>query len=183
MLNQHPKKHRHAGTPNSVRDPLVDPGNLSHRYQARSTADLDRPRSRMVVAKPMRAFNTSRAVRASGTEERAQPSCAALPQPKSGSAKPCPIAAQCPRSARWARAWRRKINFDVALQRLYAAKDDRADPSAGQSDAVALIFCSVGTARNAAIATYLQGKTINRSAEAAAGCARKSLRGIAEGLA
>jgi len=52
-----------------------------------------------------------------------------------------------------------------------------------QSDAVALIFCSVGTARNAAIATYLQGKTINRSAEAAAGCARKSLRGIAEGLA
>jgi len=79
----------------------------------------------------MRAFNASRAVRASGTEERAQPSCAALPQPKSGSAKPCPIAAQCPRSARWARAWRRKINFDVALQRLYAAKDGRADPSAG----------------------------------------------------
>jgi hypothetical protein len=133
MLNQHRKKHRHAGTPNSVRDPLVDPGNPSHRYQARSTADLDRPRSRMVVAKPMRAFNTSRAVRASGTEERAQPSCAALPQPKSGSAKPCPIAAQCPRSARWARAWRRKINFDVALQRLYAAKDGRADPSAGRA--------------------------------------------------
>src|SRR6516165_7987301 len=49
MLNQHPKKHRHAGTPNSVRDPLVDPGNPSHRYQARSTAHLDRPRSRMVA--------------------------------------------------------------------------------------------------------------------------------------
>src|SRR6516165_4120082 len=49
MLNQHPKKHRHAGTPNVVRDPLVDPGNPSHRYQARSTAHLDRPRSRMVA--------------------------------------------------------------------------------------------------------------------------------------
>src|SRR6516225_10090072 len=49
MLNQHPKKHRHAGTPNIVRDPLVDPGNPSHRYQARSTAHLDRPRSRMVA--------------------------------------------------------------------------------------------------------------------------------------
>src|SRR6516164_9449241 len=49
MLNQHPKKHRHAGTPNIVPDPLVDPGNPSHRYQARSTAHLDRPRSRMVA--------------------------------------------------------------------------------------------------------------------------------------
>jgi branched-chain amino acid transport system substrate-binding protein len=52
-----------------------------------------------------------------------------------------------------------------------------------QSDEVALIFCSLETARNAAIARYLQGKNINRSAEVAAGCARKSLHGIAEGLA
>ena len=44
-----PQSHRHAGTPNVVRDPLVDPGNPSHRYQARSTAHLDRPRSRMVA--------------------------------------------------------------------------------------------------------------------------------------
>ena len=137
----------------------------------------------MVVAKPMRAFNASRAVRASGTEERAQPSGAALPQPKSGTAKPCPIAAQCPRSARWARAWRRKINFDVLYNGYTPPKTVEQTRRLVQSDAVALIFCSVGTARNAAIATYLQGKTINRSAEAAAGCARKSLRGIAEGLA
>ena len=52
-----------------------------------------------------------------------------------------------------------------------------------QSDEVALIFCSVGTGRNASIARDLQGKNINRTAEAAAGCARKSLHGIAEGLA
>jgi hypothetical protein len=49
MLNQHSKKHHHAGTPNVVPDPLVDPGNPSHRYQARSTAHLDRPCSRMVA--------------------------------------------------------------------------------------------------------------------------------------
>ena len=41
--------HAGASTPNVVRDPLVDPGNPSHRYQARSTAHLDRPRSRMVA--------------------------------------------------------------------------------------------------------------------------------------
>src|SRR6185369_17851560 len=49
MLNQHSKKHHRAGTPNVVPDPLVDPGNPSHRYQARSTAHLDRPCSRTVV--------------------------------------------------------------------------------------------------------------------------------------
>jgi len=49
MLNQHSKKHHRAGTPNVVPDPLVDPGNPSHRYQARSTAHLDRPCSRMVA--------------------------------------------------------------------------------------------------------------------------------------
>ena len=49
MLNQHPKKHRRAGPPNVIRDPLVDPGNPSYRYQARSTAHFDRPRSRMVA--------------------------------------------------------------------------------------------------------------------------------------
>src|SRR6476659_4254158 len=49
MLNQHSKKHHRAGIPNIVPDPLVDPGNPSHRYQARSTAHLDRPCSRMVV--------------------------------------------------------------------------------------------------------------------------------------
>jgi SRSO17 transposase len=43
------KKHHHAGTPNIAPDPLVDPGNPSHRYQARSTAHLDRPCSRMVA--------------------------------------------------------------------------------------------------------------------------------------
>jgi hypothetical protein len=49
MLSQHSKKHYHAGAPNIVPDPLVDPGNPSHRYQARSTAHLDRPCSRMVA--------------------------------------------------------------------------------------------------------------------------------------
>src|SRR6516162_7673107 len=49
MLNQHSKKHHHAGPPNIVPDSLVDPGNPSHRYQARSTAHLDRPCSRMVA--------------------------------------------------------------------------------------------------------------------------------------
>jgi hypothetical protein len=49
MLNQHSKKHHRAGTPNVVPDPLVDPGNPSHRYQARSTAHLDRPCFRMVA--------------------------------------------------------------------------------------------------------------------------------------
>src|SRR4029077_8719994 len=49
MLNQHSKKHHRAGTPNVVPDPLVDPGNPSHRYQARSTAHLERPCSRMVA--------------------------------------------------------------------------------------------------------------------------------------
>jgi DNA-binding IclR family transcriptional regulator len=48
MLSQHSKK-RDAGAPNIVPDPLVDPGNPSHRYQARSTAHLDRPCSRMVA--------------------------------------------------------------------------------------------------------------------------------------
>ncbi|MEY9181950.1 SRSO17 transposase [Bradyrhizobium sp. USDA 326] len=42
-------KKRDAGAPNIVPDPLVDPGNPSHRYQARSTAHLDRPCSRMVA--------------------------------------------------------------------------------------------------------------------------------------
>ncbi len=46
MLSQHSKK-RDAGAPNIVPDPLVDPGNPSHRHQARSTAHLDRPCSRM----------------------------------------------------------------------------------------------------------------------------------------
>src|ERR1700746_177468 len=49
MLNQHSKKHHHAGPPNIVPEPLGDPGNPSHRYQARSTAHLDRPCSRMVA--------------------------------------------------------------------------------------------------------------------------------------
>src|SRR4029077_16663073 len=49
MPSQHSKKHRHADAPNIVPDPLVDSGNPSHRYQARSTAHLDRPRSRMVA--------------------------------------------------------------------------------------------------------------------------------------
>jgi hypothetical protein len=49
MPNQHSKKHHHAGTTNIAPDPLVDPGNPSHRYQARSTAHLDRPCSRMVA--------------------------------------------------------------------------------------------------------------------------------------
>src|ERR1700752_758014 len=49
MPSQHSKKHRHAGAPNIVPDPLVDSGNPSHRYQARSTAHVDRPRSRMVA--------------------------------------------------------------------------------------------------------------------------------------
>src|ERR1700757_724657 len=49
MLNQHSKKHHPAGPPNIVPDPLVDPGNPSHRYQARSTAHLYRPCSRMVA--------------------------------------------------------------------------------------------------------------------------------------
>src|SRR5262249_45554511 len=48
MLSQHSKKH-HAGAPNIVPDPLVDPGNPPRRYQARSTAHPDRPRSRMVA--------------------------------------------------------------------------------------------------------------------------------------
>src|SRR6185369_1537579 len=48
MLSQHSKKPG-AGAPNIVPDPLVDPGNPSHRYQARSTAHLDRPCSRMVA--------------------------------------------------------------------------------------------------------------------------------------
>src|SRR5579863_6625850 len=48
MLSQHSKK-RDAGAPNIVPDPLVDPGNPSHRYQALSTAHLDRPCSRMVA--------------------------------------------------------------------------------------------------------------------------------------
>jgi hypothetical protein len=61
MLNQHSKKHHHAGTPNVVSDPLVDPGNPSHRYQARSTAHLDRPCSRMValLTRPTLAALTS----------------------------------------------------------------------------------------------------------------------------
>jgi len=42
-------KKRDAGAPNNVPDLLVDPGNPSHRYQARSTAHLDRPCSRMVA--------------------------------------------------------------------------------------------------------------------------------------
>src|ERR1700751_5100095 len=49
MPSQHSKKHRHADAPNIVPDPLVDSGNPSHRYQARSTANLNRPRSRMVA--------------------------------------------------------------------------------------------------------------------------------------
>src|ERR1700758_373065 len=49
MPSQHSKKHRHADAPNIVPDPLVDSGNPSHRYQARSTAHLNRPRSRMVA--------------------------------------------------------------------------------------------------------------------------------------
>src|ERR1700752_2684059 len=49
MPSQHSKKPRHADAPNIVPDPLVDSGNPSHRYQARSTAHLDRPRSRMVA--------------------------------------------------------------------------------------------------------------------------------------
>src|SRR6516162_7678576 len=48
MLSQHSKKH-HVGAPNIVPDPLVDPGNPPRRYQARSTAHPDRPRSRMVA--------------------------------------------------------------------------------------------------------------------------------------
>src|SRR5215813_7519738 len=48
MLSQHSKKH-HAGAPNIVPDPLVDPGNPPRRYQARSTAHPSRPRSRMVA--------------------------------------------------------------------------------------------------------------------------------------
>ncbi|PPQ13734.1 hypothetical protein CV770_40985, partial [Bradyrhizobium sp. AC87j1] len=51
MLSQHSKK-RDAGAPNVVPDPLVDPGNPSHRHQARSTAHLDRPSSRMVALAP-----------------------------------------------------------------------------------------------------------------------------------
>jgi hypothetical protein len=49
MLNRRSKKHLHAGAPNIAFDPLVDPGNPPHRYQARSTAHLDRPCSRLVV--------------------------------------------------------------------------------------------------------------------------------------
>src|SRR5215475_10989742 len=48
MLSQHPKKH-YAGARSLAPDPLVDSGNPSHRYQARSTAHLDRPCSHMVV--------------------------------------------------------------------------------------------------------------------------------------
>src|SRR6516162_2707122 len=48
MPSQHSKKH-HAGPPSLVPDPLVDPGNPSHRDQARSTAYLDPPCSRMVA--------------------------------------------------------------------------------------------------------------------------------------
>jgi transposase len=48
MLSQHSKKH-HAGPPSLVPDPLVDPGNPSHRDQARSTAYLHRSCSRMVA--------------------------------------------------------------------------------------------------------------------------------------
>ena len=49
MLSQRSKKHHHAGAPNIVPDPLVNPGNPSHRHQARSAAHLDRPCSRMVA--------------------------------------------------------------------------------------------------------------------------------------
>src|SRR6516164_10867113 len=48
MPSQHPKKHL-AGEPDIIPDPLVDPGNPSHRDQARSTAYLDPPCSRMVA--------------------------------------------------------------------------------------------------------------------------------------
>src|SRR6476469_10344680 len=49
MLSQRSKKHHHAGAPNIVPDPLVNPGNPPHRHQARSAAHLDRPCSRMVA--------------------------------------------------------------------------------------------------------------------------------------
>src|SRR6516225_7648717 len=49
MLSQHSKKHHHTDAANVVPDPLVDPGNPSHRHQARSTAHLDRPCSRLVA--------------------------------------------------------------------------------------------------------------------------------------
>src|SRR6516225_2372442 len=49
MLSQHSKKHHHTDAANVVPEPLVDPGNPSHRHQARSAAHLDRPCSRLVA--------------------------------------------------------------------------------------------------------------------------------------
>ena len=110
MLSQHSKKHHHTDAANVVPDPLVDPGNPSHRHQARSTAHLDRPCSRLVA---LAAGSPGRCSSRPSQKENAtvmlgcQPDHALI-----GLIRPAMVARSRPLGA-----WVREIRIDLARRR------------------------------------------------------------------